>query len=60
MKTIQPNRSRPMTIIIIAIIIAASATMAVMLPPRLLLPSAKRAPPDARAIRHFGMGGGGL
>ena len=39
--------------------IAIGITLAIIMSPRLLMRTTKRTP-DARAIRHFGMGGGGL
>ena len=40
-------------------LIAIGITLAIIMSPRLLMRTTKRTP-DARAIRHFGMGGGGL
>mgnify|MGYP003542068800 FL=1 len=40
-------------------LIAIGITVAVIMSPRLLMPETRRSP-DARSIRHCGMGGGGL
>ena len=40
-------------------LIAIGITLAIIMSPRLLM-HAVRSAPDARAIRHCGMGGGGL